>query len=189
MKLIVGLGNPGKKYQNTRHNTGYLVINKMAQAAAEKKCLRDNKIVWEESRKGKLEYLWFEAGGEKVELAKPLTFMNDSGKALAYIRKKHPELKNSDLYLAHDDLDIKLGEYKICWGKGPKIHNGLNSVYQRLGTKKFWHIRLGIENRVQNFEKQIEGQKYVLMKFSREEEQKIEAVAEQVVSKLWEAIK
>lgn len=115
MKLIVGLGNPGEKYKNTRHNAGYLLADELA-----KKNLPG------------------------VVLFKPQKFMNRSGPEVKKWLKKYPQDRN-ELYVAHDDLDIPVGNFKINYGKGPKVHNGLNSIYEQLGTKDFWHIRIGID--------------------------------------------
>ena len=85
-------------------------------------------------------------------------FMNESGRLLQ-------GLPEGELYVAHDDLDLKLGEYKIQFGKGPKDHNGVESVENALGTKDFWRIRIGIDNRATP----VEGETYVLQKFAPEE--------------------
>jgi len=127
MKLVVGLGNPGEKYKNTRHNVGFLMVDKLF-----------GEVEWGVSKSTKTLRSWVEFKGEKVELVKPQRFMNKSGVAVKIIKKKHPKLKNEDIYVIHDDLDIKLGEYKIDKGKGPKVHNGLASIYEQIGTKEFW---------------------------------------------------
>ncbi len=133
MKLVVGLGNPGKRYKNTRHNIGFMVVNSIA-----------GEINWVESKKGKLHYFW---KSDNLEYIKPQAYMNKSGESVLAVTKKHQNLKKENIFVIHDDLDIKLGEYKIQFGKGPKDHNGLVSIYEKLGTKKFWHVRVGIENR------------------------------------------
>ena len=153
MKLIVGLGNPGKKYKNTRHNVGFMVIDSIA---GEKK--------WTESKKGKLLYCW---PTDELELIKPQTFMNESGKSVVAVTKKHQNMVTDDIFVIHDDLDISLGEYKIQKGKGPKDHNGLNSIYESIGTKEFWHVRIGVENRSEG--DKITGEEYVLREFGDEE--------------------
>ena len=175
MKLIVGLGNPGNKYTNTRHNVGFVVLDSL------------NSEEWTESKKGKLVYSWVEVGGEKVELMKPQMFMNDSGIAVSYVRNKHRELSISDMYVIHDDLDIQLGEFKIQRGKGPKDHRGLKSIYEKLGAKDFWHVRVGIDNdrsRITDHGSRITGEDYVLMRFTDSEK----SIFENTINKVVEAL-
>ena len=116
MKLIVGLGNPGEKYERNRHNVGWLVVDELEKL-----------------------------GLKGFKLFKPGGFMNQSGVGVKQWLKKLGEVDLESLYVVHDDLDIKLGEFKISFGKGPKDHNGLKSVYEQLGSKDFWHVRLGID--------------------------------------------
>ena len=101
MKLIIGLGNPGGKYRKHRHNVGFMVVD----ALAEKLGVGE----YELSKKGKAQYAWVNDGKEKIELIKPQTFMNDSGFSIVYAKKKHKDLKISDIYIIHDDLDLPLG--------------------------------------------------------------------------------
>lgn len=118
MKLIVGLGNPGGKYKNNRHNVGHMVIS-----ALEKTGL---------------------PGG--VVVKKTNVFMNNSGegvKKLVDFYKVSPDT----LYIIHDDLDIPLGQYKIQKGKGPKLHYGIQSIDKALGTGRYWRVRVGVDNR------------------------------------------
>ncbi len=181
MKLVIGLGNPGKKFIGTRHNVGFMVVDRLAGEGE-----------WTESRKGELEFTWLDAEGSDIELIKPLTMMNNSGRAVAYAKRKHPVLHLEDLYIVHDDLDIPLGKYKIQLGKGPRVHGGLQSIYKALGSKDFWHVRLGIESfdraqdkrRVKGLGQWVAGEEYVLQKFSEEEQTVIEQVIEQVVFEL-----
>jgi PTH1 family peptidyl-tRNA hydrolase len=161
MKLIVGLGNPGEKYENTRHNVGFFVLDRLA---AESRAMN-----YESSKKGKVEYVWVEIDGEKVELVKPQTFMNESGFSVQYAKKNHSGLNNSDVLVIHDDLDIFLGSYKLQFGKGPKLHNGVKSVEDCLGTKDFWRLRVGIDGRSRKSEVRSNGEEYVLARFSKPE--------------------
>ena len=172
MKLIVGLGNPGESYKNNRHNIGFMVLDEI---------LKQRKIIWEESKIGKLEYSWFVNKNGKIELIKPLNFMNNSGYSVVYATKKH-KLDLKDLYIVHDDLDIKLGEYKIQFGKGPKEHNGINDIQEKLGTKDFWFVRVGVDNR--DSENRTLGEKYVLEDFRNDEKLALEGVINQICKKL-----
>jgi len=166
MKLIVGLGNPGEKYKNTRHNIGWLVMDRLkfdpSAGGRSTKSETNSKFKIQKKLQSKILEL------PDLILIKPQTFMNKSGVAVKKIKKKHPKLKNEDIFVIHDDLDIKLGEYKIDLGKGPKVHNGLASIYEQLGTKDFWHIRIGIDNRIKTNFKGT-GEEYVLGKWLGEE--------------------
>lgn len=103
-------------------------------------------------------------------LVKPMTYMNKSGEAVQKIMQFY-KIPMNDLWVVHDDLDIKLGEYKIQFGKGPKVHNGVNSIEQALGTSEFWRVRIGIDYRSQMTDYRISGEEYVLGKFTHEEKE------------------
>ncbi|HUC95200.1 MAG TPA: aminoacyl-tRNA hydrolase [Candidatus Saccharimonadales bacterium] len=149
MKLIIGLGNPGERYKNTRHNAGFLVADEL--------------------QKMKLPV--------GVVVRKSDTFMNDSGSFVKKIVDKYkPDL--SDLYIIHDDLDIPLGSYKIQFGVGPKVHNGVNSVEIELGAKDFWRIRVGVDSRNPN--DRTSGEEYVLQDFSEEEKKILDGIIEKI---------
>jgi peptidyl-tRNA hydrolase, PTH1 family len=106
-------------------------------------------------------------------------FMNESGKIIREaLDNRHRAIEN--LYIAHDDLDIRLGEYKIQLGTGPKVHNGVISVEQALGTKDFWRVRIGIDNR----QTPVEGEDYVLQKFRPEEMEIINGVLEDIADEI-----
>ena len=118
MKLIVGLGNPGDKYKNNRHNVGYIVVDALEGAGL--------------------------VDGLKAE--KTNVYMNDSGEAVKKFKNFY-KVTPANLYIVHDDLDIPLGQYKLQLGKGPKVHNGVNDIELKLGTPEFWRIRIGVDNR------------------------------------------
>ncbi len=152
MKLIIGLGNPGVDYIKTRHNVGHLVINE----------LRDVKY-------------------SNAVIRKTDVFMNESGNFVKSLYTKYG-MKNSDLYIIHDDLDIPLGEFKIQFGRGPKDHNGLKSIDEALGTDEYWHVRIGIDNRPEDFRPM--GEEYVLQNFSDEEKAVLGRVIKEACKKL-----
>jgi PTH1 family peptidyl-tRNA hydrolase len=151
MRLIVGLGNPGDSYTHTRHNAGCLFVD----AISSKNPSKD------------------------IVLRKSDTFMNDSGTFVKKLVDQY-KLNLSNLYIAHDDLDIKLGEYKIQFGKGPKDHNGLNDIEAKLGTNEFWHIRIGVDNRP--LDGKPLGIEYVLENFSDEEKQILDKTIIEAIS-------
>lgn len=153
MKLIVGLGNPGEGYENNRHNSGYRLVQRL----------------WETGR------------SSLIPSHTTDTYMNDSGRAVKKLVDRY-SLDLKDLYVAHDDLDLPLGTYKIQFGVGPKIHNGVSSVEEALGTKDFWRIRIGIDNREPD--NRIPGEQYVLEDFTDEERIILDSVIKEVCKKL-----
>ncbi len=153
MKLIVGLGNPGTSYINTRHNAGYFVVDE----------LHNQKIP------------------KDFVVKKSDVFMNDSGSFVKKLLSKY-NVPVSDIYIVHDDLDIKLGEYKIQFGKGPKDHNGIKSVDETLGTDQYWHVRIGVDTRP--LDDRPEGIEYVLENFTNEEKEILNRVVKEVCKKL-----
>ncbi len=176
MKVIVGLGNPGVEYINTRHNAGILLVDKISARCSEKSIQSGN-------------YGWRKFYGiltskfPDLVLAKTADyFMNESGNVINDVFRLD-EFKNitpEQFYVAHDDLDIKLGEYKIQKGVGPKLHNGVESVENALKTKDFWRIRIGIDNR----SIPIPGEEYVLQKFSGEERKVLDEVLGKITDEI-----
>jgi len=174
MKMIVGLGNPGEKYQRNRHNVGFGVVEKLATAI-----LKSQILQFSNSKKYNAEIIQT----KEYILAKPQTFMNESGKAVAALCRFY-KIKLEDLYIVHDDLDIALGSYKIQHGKGPQIHNGLLSIEQTLGTDQFWNVRVGVENREVRGNKGIPGVVYSLQDFLSDERKIVGEVMRRVVEDL-----
>lgn len=158
MKLIVGLGNPGEEYINSRHNIGFNFLDAISAKFD---------LQYKVSGPAKAHYTWVDVFGERVELFKPLTFMNNSGITVAYAKKQHPDLEFSDICIIHDDLDLPLGEYKIQLGVGPKEHNGINDIEEKIKSKDFWRVRIGIDNR--DSKARVPGEDYVLQRFNKEE--------------------
>lgn len=177
MKLIIGLGNPGEKYKKTRHNAGFLAVDKLVSSIKYQVLSTQSKFKTEISQ-GLLD-------NEKVILVKPQTFMNESGKAVRAVLDYY-KIKPEDIIVIHDDLDIPLGEYKISKNKNSGGHKGVQSVIDSLGTKDFTRIRIGIE--IQNLPHKIPTEKFVLEKFGKEEigiiESVIEKIAEEIVKLL-----
>jgi len=171
VRIIAGLGNPGPDYRMTRHNAGVMLVEKLAEGLASDYGWRAEKeaLVFRNS-----DYI----------LVKPKDkFMNQSGEwikwVLGYV-SGGAEIK--DLWVAHDDLDIKLGEYKIQFGVGPKDHGGINSTEAILGNKEFWRIRIGVDGRDKEF--RLAGEDYVLMKFSADEKQQLDEVINKAVEEI-----
>lgn len=151
-KLIVGLGNPGDKYKNNRHNVGHMVVDALLKRQPQ------NFIV-----------------------KKSQEFMNESGVFVKKLVEQY-HINTSDLWVIHDDLDIALGSYKIQKGKGPKLHNGVNSIERELGVDEFWRVRVGVDNRNPN--DRTTGEEYVLQDFTQEEKQILDKVSQEICKKL-----
>lgn len=163
MKLIIGLGNPGKEYEKTRHNAGFMVMDFLAG--------KDN---WQESKKARALYLKKEIDGQLVELFKPQTFMNDSGLAAAYAARNH-NLDVQDILVVYDDIDLPLGQIRIGQFKSSGGHKGVQSIIDNLKSSDFIRFRVGIKNAVTDKQP---AEKFVLQKFGLLEKKPIsEAVA------------
>lgn len=167
MKLIVGLGNPGDEYINSRHNAGFKFVDRFTGEARF-------------SMEGKFESLVYR--DKDVLFVKPQTFMNESGRAVRKIMDFY-KLGIEDVILVHDDLDLKLGEYKLQTGVGPKVHNGVSSVEASLPDKNFLRVRIGIDNREKNIYTGA-GADYVLSNFGKEEMEELDEVMEEAADEL-----
>ncbi len=154
MTLIVGLGNPGKKYSQTKHNVGFMVVDKLANKYALKFNERTDYLISE----GFIE-------GKKIALIKPLTYMNLSGIAVKKLVNKEilDNLPNS-IIVIHDDLDLPVGKIKIKKNGSSGGHKGIQSIIENLGTKNFLRIKIGIDKI-----KGIDISEYVLSPFSKEQ--------------------
>jgi PTH1 family peptidyl-tRNA hydrolase len=141
--LLVGLGNPGREYENTRHNFGFMLIDELLR--------REQKKPYVDIRKehtGKNNYeLWkifFSAPpAPPWLLLKPLTYMNNSGQSVSSVANYY-ELEPKDILVAHDELDIPLGSMRFKFSGGSAGHKGINSIVEHLGSKDFYRLRMGI---------------------------------------------
>lgn len=158
MKLIIGLGNPGKEYEQHRHNIGYMVIDALEKAWEAHIVKKNHSIL--------STIIEVNIDNERVLLVKPLTFMNNSGEAASTLSRFY-KVDLEDIVVIHDDLDLPLGQVKVAKGVGPKGHNGIVSVEQMLKNHDFWRVRMGIENR--DTESKVAGEAYVLGDFTKEE--------------------
>nr|WP_321512776.1 aminoacyl-tRNA hydrolase [uncultured Pseudodesulfovibrio sp.] len=136
---IIGLGNPGPQYEDTRHNIGFMLVDHLLRLGGERKSMRLEQI--DESGDYELWHAKF-AGAYRV-LAKPMTYMNLSGKAVSKICGRHG-LTPEDVLVVHDELDLPVGRMKFKKGGGNNGHNGLESIQERLGTPGFFRLRLGV---------------------------------------------
>lgn len=172
MKIIIGLGNPGPEYTGTRHNSGQMLTDRIFDFQT---AIYKDTYGW----RRKKDLMVAEFPG-MILVKSAGIFMNESGRMISDIRYLGGE---KDLYVAHDDLDIALGEYKIQFGVGPKVHGGVNSIEQSLGTKEFWRIRIGADNR----KTPADGEAYVLEKYSPEEKEILNGVLEDIVNEITKA--
>ena len=158
MKIIVGLGNPGRKYERTRHNAGFMAIDKLAGLLRVELTQEKHHALIGKAR----------MGPEEAILAKPQTYMNESGRAVgAILRSAYAEA--SDLIVLHDELDLALGTVRVKTGGGHGGHNGLRSIIENLGTADFIRVRIGIGRP----EPGIDPADYVLSPFLGEERQAV----------------
>lgn len=169
MILIVGLGNPGKKYENTPHNVGFSILDILAS---------ENK--WEKDKLAQCFYLRKKLNKQDLILAKPFTFVNESGQTVKYLQKKyHLEIK--DVVIIHDDLDLPLGKIKICQNHSSAGHKGVQSIIDYLKTKKFVRIRIGVRPEKLS----LIAEKFVLKKFSLKEKVLLKNVFEKTIEAIW----
>ena len=158
MKLIVGLGNPGRRYQGTRHNIGARVIDTLAR--------RHHVALREEG--------WADVGaltldGARVLLARPQTYVNVSGTAVADLRRRH-RLPRENLLVAFDDLDLPVGQIRLRAKGGHGGHNGMRSIIEALGSEEFARLRVGIARPPEG----VDPADYVLSRFSKEEQAQLD---------------
>ncbi len=135
-KMIVGLGNPGKEYEATRHNVGFWLLDELAWQW---------KATFKEEKKFFGEVARVSRSEGDVWLIKPMTFMNRSGQAVAALAQFY-KIEPEEILVVHDELDIECGRIKFKLGGGNGGHNGLKDIQARLGTPNFYRLRLGIDH-------------------------------------------
>jgi PTH1 family peptidyl-tRNA hydrolase len=158
MKLIIGLGNPGEKYEKTRHNMGFMAIDKFFKQFSKGEAVWDNntkfkseiaQIEWQKQLNHKQKTLNENKKGmvgknlEKAILVRPQTFMNNSGLATKLISSFY-KIKPEDIWIIHDDIDLPTGALKIRFGGASAGHRGIGSIIASLGTDKFFRFRMGV---------------------------------------------
>ena len=156
MKLVVGLGNPGKEYDKTRHNIGFMVLDDYL-----------GNVKWS----NKFNALYYESviNQEKVLFIKPLTYMNNSGEAVKNVINYY-NIDINDILVIYDDMDFDVGKFKIKASGSSGGHNGIKSIIKYLGTEDFKRIRIGISK------SSYDVVDYVLGKFSKEDMNKLQEV-------------
>ncbi len=171
MKLIVGLGNPGEEYKNTRHNVGFMVVEELAQQLRVTRQKYIHNAVVTPAR----------FHGEKLLIAKPLTFMNLSGKSVKHMMKAN-RITLPELIVVMDDLDLTPGVIRLRAQGGSGGHKGLQSIIDYLGTKDFARLRVGIGR--PPYEEAVD---WVLTRFDQNEEEIMLPAIKQAVEalKIW----
>lgn len=184
MKLIVGLGNPGDRYIGTRHNLGFETLDYFL-----KKYEPLEKSTWEEDKKSKSEIKKIKVKDSQILIAKPQTFMNNSGIAVSNLLSYY-KIGPQDLIVIHDELDLPLGKIQIKYGGGTAGHNGIESIIKVLGTDKFIRIRMGIGKPIKVEGKRLDVKStraidsYVLQKFSENENHEVKNMVKRVQKSL-----
>ena len=150
MKLIVGLGNPGKEYENTRHNIGFIIIDHYA-----------NSLKW--TKDGDTLIASTIINGNKVLIIKPQTFMNLSGNSVSRIANYY-KIKSEDILVIHDDMDLPIMEYRVKFNSSSGGHNGIKSIINCLKTERFAQLKIGIGHN-----QDCDTKDFVLGKLSKKE--------------------
>lgn len=164
MKLIVGLGNPGREYENTRHNIGFMCLDKIA----------DYFKVSFDSNKFTGSYTQINYNGEKIILLKPGKYMNLSGEVIRDFVKFF-KINIEDILIICDDLDTNVGTYRLRYKGSSGGHNGLKNIELHLNTKEYKRIKVGISNN-----KLIDTKDYVLGKFTKDEKDLINPIIDKM---------
>lgn len=182
MKLIVGLGNPGEQYEKTRHNIGFMVVDQFLKDFASTK-----DTVWTNNKKFKAdtaEITWQPKQGEaeKVILVKPKTYMNNSGLAVQLLTTYY-KVPTTDIWIVHDDVDLRLGALRMRKGGGSAGHRGIESLLSVFPDGNFWRIRCGIGRPEESFD--VKGvDTFVLGTFTHQEHAKIRELIKHTVKAL-----
>jgi PTH1 family peptidyl-tRNA hydrolase len=178
MILIVGLGNPGEKYKNTRHNIGFMTLDKLKQI--------QNFSDWKQGKKFNAQISDGILEGEKIMLAKPQTFMNNSGKAVKSIINYSKASKDNKLFIIHDDIDLPVGQMKISKNRGSAGHKGVQSIIDNLGSKDFVRFRIGIKPASII---KTPTEKFVLKNFTKDEQKNLEKIIDKTCAAIEMATK
>lgn len=173
--LIVGLGNPGKEYEYSRHNTGRMILENIAKA--------NDFSEWKNDMKLKSLRAKGEVGNEKLDFLLPETFMNNSGNAVSQIIDDKKKLKN--LVVVYDDIDLPLGNLKISFNRSSGGHNGLESIIKKVKSPEFIRIRIGISPSSPSGKmKKPKGEeailKFLLGKYKEDELKEIKKISKKV---------
>jgi PTH1 family peptidyl-tRNA hydrolase len=182
MKLIIGLGNPGEEYENSRHCVGFVVVDEIARAAGSK---------FSFEKKFNAEVTKSRFNNRPAILAKPFTFVNKSGEAVRKLKLFY-KIKPADIIVIHDDLDIEFGSFKLSFAKHSGGHRGVQSVIDGLKTDKFWRLRIGTANRkltTARHQRTLKAKKesvgdFVLSRFTPNEQSELKKIIKRALERL-----
>jgi PTH1 family peptidyl-tRNA hydrolase len=175
MKLIVGLGNPGKEYDKTRHNLGFAVLDSLAAK---------HEATFSLNKKFNSETCELFIEGEKIILAKPQTFMNKSGESVREIIG-YFNISNDRVWVIYDDIDLDIGSVRIRKNGSSGGHKGVQSVIDNVGTENFVRFRLGIKSEHCDF---LSTEEVVLKRFCEEEEKPMQEAIDKAVEEIEKAL-
>lgn len=177
MRLIVGLGNPDDKYAGTRHNLGFMILEKMVQKRG---------VVFRLEQHYESKFAEMGDLDNRIKLVEPQTFMNESGRAVA-LCKNYWKVDSEDIWVIHDDVDLEFGKVRIQLSGSSAGHKGIESIINAIG-EQFWRIRVGVGK-----SDQIQTEEWVLMNFEKAENERlvkiIDGVADSVLESLSTGIK
>lgn len=173
--IIVGLGNPGSEYSKSRHNTGRIILETIAD--------KFDFSLWKNESKYKLERSKGDINGRKFDFILPNTFMNNSGNAVAVFIKDKKKLR--DLVVIYDDIDLPFGSYKISFNKSSGGHKGLESIIKKVKSKEFVRIRVGISSKTSKGRaKKPKGEeavlKHLLGNFKEDELKELKKISKEI---------
>lgn len=164
MRLIVGLGNPEEKYLHTRHNFGFMILEKVAQKRG---------VVFRLEPHYKSKFAELGDLENRIKLVKPQTFMNNSGEAIK-LCKEYWKIDSEDIWVIHDDVDLEFGKIKITLGGSSAGHKGIQSIIDNIG-ESFWRIRVGIGK-----DEKIPTEDWVLMNFKKKDSEILQKIIDKV---------
>jgi len=183
VKLVIGLGNPGKEYEKTYHNVGFLAIDYLVAMSLRGAKRGSNPI------NKKIASVAF-GDLAMTPLLKSNVFMNQSGNFVKAVLKKY-KIKPEEILIIHDDSDIELGKYKLCFGRGSAGHKGVQSIIDALKTKNFWRLRIGVrpqadaeQRRRKRGTTRTKASELVLKKITKHDLEILEKVFEEILNKL-----
>ncbi len=170
MRLIIGLGNPEEKYIKTKHNIGFMVLEKIAKKRG---------VVFRSEPHYESKFAELGDLENRIKLIEPQTFMNNSGRAVIKC-KDYWKVDSEDIWVIHDDVDLEFGKVKIQFGCSSAGHNGIKSIIDKVG-ESFWRIRVGIGNDLK-----IPTDDWVLMNFSESDSKKLNEIIDKVADSVIE---